>query len=97
MATIGVSHWFVYVGGNERPVVLRLFEDGRVSYEFKAPHGSWEYAWDDSVRTSIFTIRFNCNPEKDVKEHAFVQIADTDAYRSCASQVAWTAMIIASK
>ena len=97
MATIGVSHRFVYVRGNERPVVLRLFEDGRVSYEFKAPHGSWEYSRDDTVHTSIFTIRFNWNPEKEVEEHVFVQIADTDAYRSCATQVAWTAFIIASK
>ena len=97
MATIDVRHRFVYVRGNEREVVLRLLEDGLVSYDWKTPHGSWSYSWDDAVRKGVFTIRFNWNPEKEVKEHVFVQIADTDAYRSCATQVAWTAMIIASK
>ena len=96
MATIDVSHRFVYVRGNEREVVLRLFEDGLVSYDWKTPHGSWSYSWDDAVHTSIFTIRFNWNPEREVKEHVFVQIGDSNVYRSTASQVAWTASIITS-
>ena len=97
MATIDVSHRFVYVRGNEREVVLRLLEDGLVSYDWTTPHGSWSYSWDDAVRKGVFTIRFNWNPEKEVKEHVFVQIADTDAYRSCATQVAWTAFIVKSE
>ena len=96
MAEIGVSHRFYYVRGNEREVVLRLFADGQVSYDFKAPHGSWSYAWDDAVHKGIFTIRFNWNPEREVKEHVFVQIGDSNVYRSTASQVAWTASIISS-
>ena len=96
MATIDVSHRFVYVRGNEREVVLRLFEDGRVSYDWKIRHGSWSYSWDDAVHKGIFTIRFNWNLEREVKEHVFVQIADTNVYRSCATQVAWTAFIVKS-
>ena len=94
METIGVRHRFIYVRGNEREVVLRLLEDGQVSYDWKTPHGSWSYSWDDSVAKGIFIVRFNWNPEKELKEHVFVQIADTNVYRSCASQVAWTAFIV---
>ena len=97
MATIDVRHRFIYVRGNEREVVLRLLEDGQVSYDWKTPHGSWLYSWDDAVHKGIFTIRFNWNPEREVKEHVFVQIADTNVYRSCATQFSWTAFIVKSE
>ena len=91
-----VAHHFTYVRGNdEREIILRLMVNQLVSFDGKAPHGSWAYAWDGVKGT--FTISFNCNPERNAREHVFVQVGETNGYRHCADQAKWTAFIIESK
>ena len=91
-----VAHHFTYVRGNDkREIILRLMKNQLVSFDGKAPHGSWAYAWD-GVK-GAFTISFNCNRKRDPREHVFVQVGETNVYRHCEDQAKWTAFIIESK
>ena len=93
-----VAHHFTYVRGNdERETILRLMVNRLVSFDGKAPHGSWAYAWDGAVGKGAFKISFNCNPKRNPRDHVFVQVGETNVYRHWEHQVQWTAFIIESK
>ena len=52
-----VAHHFTDVrGDDERETILRLMVNRLVSFDGKAPHGSWAYAWDGTVGKGAFTI-----------------------------------------
>ena len=68
-----------------------------VSFDGKAPHGSWAYAWDGAVGKGAFKISFNCNPKRNPRDHVFVQVGETNVYRHWEHQAQWTAFIIESK
>ena len=71
--------------------------DKQVSFDGKAPHGSWAYAWDGTVGKGAFTISSNCNPTITWRSHVFVQVGETNVYRHWEHQAQWTAFIIESK
>ena len=74
---------------------LDTLESGQrlVSYDDKSVYGSWEFIVDPSGR-GTYSVSFNANPAKQVKDHTLTQIATTEVYRHVGNAPEWAVMVV---